>query len=1053
MGKKRKDLLLKYGCPIYGMCWPPGEFVYMAGGGGLGIENKLFVMSCKGGVQSDELDKLNTGKDAAYRLAMHPSGRHIVCGMSTAGLERVDLVPSSQQQQQQQQAAAAASSSGGGGAAGGSGGRPGVPPALRFAEGRAFKEATADVGAVKGMSFSSDGRWLALGGEDGSVDIREWPHMRRRLRWQASERPIRNVDFSAAHGDGVLFTCDETGACKLWDAATGDEITQLQPPQDLPRATFFRCKSTTDERGIVLFTPLKWKREGWVAKWRQEDDGSIRLEARSRKPATPAPICGFELSRSGELLAAVTPDGDQCVLSSETLTPIKYVPAAHMTFATCVCFSPDETHVLSGSSDASAVLTRVARATGGGGGALTALLVLLALLAAALAMAVGLLLHLAQSQPAELARLLEALPPGLRGLLLDAPTLCRTTPGGCLGSSRTYLFSHASLMASLIPLNMSPLTSSVCSSPVLTISVKCEACQAYLTVPVPDEVRAVQPATLIVKCGNCSKLLQVHLAPRCYEEMERAAMLVLMQAQTQQQQQQQLFAWHQIQLQLQQQQQEQQLQRQQANLYQQQQHQQQQHQQHQQLQRQQIIQLQQAQAQLAQQLHQQQQEHRAVEAGRAGLAGGSMGLLAGACPMQIFMPSSPQQEPHVHPNGVGSPPLPITPPMTVPMSAPTMSPSQQAEAAWQQHGAGVSSALPPAQPPAPPIAPAAVIPELPTAGSGNAAMQHRDLQAQPEPPSAPAAPHGAEATSAAPADCPQHAQATAPTDAVAVQPATGALPHAKQQATSAAALTPQSSDATISLGPPIQQQQPRLEELRSAERSSSLPVSSGKRGRDSEGPAASGSGGAPTLRATRSGRIPPLKAGPPQHGFVRQEFARRRAADPGLSPGQAFEQATQAWQAAPSNKRHRALSRKDTASLAADLGIASSSADGAGERGAAGATSVAPAPAAPAPDAAFAGQAGVGGAGAHTGAPAAAAVGVVELPAALAVAGEQGAELLAIGRCASLKHVKEVSLAQGVAAGMMAFELGDEGGAAGDEGRAGGEEGGAGTGAQPEGTG
>ena len=38
---------------------------------------------------------------------------------------------------------------------------------------------------------------------------------------------------------------------------------------DMPRATFFRCKSAVDEEGIVLFTPLKWKREGWMAKWRQ----------------------------------------------------------------------------------------------------------------------------------------------------------------------------------------------------------------------------------------------------------------------------------------------------------------------------------------------------------------------------------------------------------------------------------------------------------------------------------------------------------------------------------------------------------------------------------------------------------------------------------------------------------------------------------------------------------------------------------------------------------------------------------------------------------------
>ncbi len=35
------------------------------------------------------------GKDASYRLLMHPSGRSLVCGMSIGGLERVDLQPSS----------------------------------------------------------------------------------------------------------------------------------------------------------------------------------------------------------------------------------------------------------------------------------------------------------------------------------------------------------------------------------------------------------------------------------------------------------------------------------------------------------------------------------------------------------------------------------------------------------------------------------------------------------------------------------------------------------------------------------------------------------------------------------------------------------------------------------------------------------------------------------------------------------------------------------------------------------------------------------------------
>lgn len=120
------------------------------------------------------------------------------------------------------------------------------------------------------------------------------------------------MDFSPAHGDGVLFSCDEAGACRLWNAGTGEEIAQLAPPQgggaraqaclgalsplrtlplrpslhralrsqprpsppahwmaDMPRATFFRCKSAVDEEGIVLLTPMKWKREGWIVKWRQ----------------------------------------------------------------------------------------------------------------------------------------------------------------------------------------------------------------------------------------------------------------------------------------------------------------------------------------------------------------------------------------------------------------------------------------------------------------------------------------------------------------------------------------------------------------------------------------------------------------------------------------------------------------------------------------------------------------------------------------------------------------------------------------------------------------
>lgn len=113
------------------------------------------MLRCREGVQSEEVCKLKTGKDAAYRLAMHPAGRSLVLGMSVGGLERVDVTPSSS----------------------------GEAPTLTLSQG-AFKEATAGIGPVKSMSFSSDGRLLALGGEDGSIDLWEWPHMTRRLRYK-----------------------------------------------------------------------------------------------------------------------------------------------------------------------------------------------------------------------------------------------------------------------------------------------------------------------------------------------------------------------------------------------------------------------------------------------------------------------------------------------------------------------------------------------------------------------------------------------------------------------------------------------------------------------------------------------------------------------------------------------------------------------------------------------------------------------------------------------------------------------------------------------------
>lgn len=306
----------------------------------------MVVVRCEeNGKLSEEIAKLNVGKDAPYRMIMHPSGRSLVIGLTMGGILRVDIkFPVAWSKD---------------------------PPVLRLYSNPETDEKCKQIGAVKSMSFSSDGRLLALGGEDGTITVLDWPSLETRKKWNASEKGIRNVDFSEAHADEIIACVDETGVCTLW-VATGKEIgelvEQLKSPIDLPRSTFFRCKSVVDDEGVAFYTPVKFKGQGYILRWRQRDDGQLFLEARSPKPVTPGPICGFQLNRSGTLMAAVTPDGDQCVISTSTLSRVKYCKGAHMTFATAVEFLPDDSGIVSTASDASASLLQIRkkRSTGHG---------------------------------------------------------------------------------------------------------------------------------------------------------------------------------------------------------------------------------------------------------------------------------------------------------------------------------------------------------------------------------------------------------------------------------------------------------------------------------------------------------------------------------------------------------------------------------------------------------------------------------------------------------------------------------------------------------------
>ena len=351
---------------------------------------RIVVVRCKDGQLSDEVAKLNVGGDAPYRMALHPSGRSLVMGMTMGGIKRADIKfnPTNKHE----------------------------PPTLTIA-GEEFDEKGSKFGFIKTLSFSSDGRLLAMGSEDGCIDVVDWPSLKPKLHWKVSEKAVRNVDFSAVHNDGVLSSVDESGACKFWGLGDGELVWELHAPADLPRATFFRCKSTVDEDGIALYAAIKWKGEGYILRFRQDENGEIQLESRSKRPVTPAPICGFEASHSGRLLAAVTPDGDQCVISAATLKRVKYRKGAHMTFATAVAFAPDDSAILSTSADASATLTMIGTSVGVATG-IGIVLTLLGVLLLLIAIVVGMLRRFAEQAPGEAAEMMGGLPDWAQHLIL-----------------------------------------------------------------------------------------------------------------------------------------------------------------------------------------------------------------------------------------------------------------------------------------------------------------------------------------------------------------------------------------------------------------------------------------------------------------------------------------------------------------------------------------------------------------------------------------------------------------------------------------------------------
>ncbi len=73
--------------------------------------------------------------------------------------------------------------------------------------------APVSVELMSGVGFSTDGKWLALGGNDGLLHLWDWRHPNQ-LRTIQTENVIRSLTWMA---DGHLVTAGNSNFASLWD--------------------------------------------------------------------------------------------------------------------------------------------------------------------------------------------------------------------------------------------------------------------------------------------------------------------------------------------------------------------------------------------------------------------------------------------------------------------------------------------------------------------------------------------------------------------------------------------------------------------------------------------------------------------------------------------------------------------------------------------------------------------------------------------------------------------------------------------------------------------